>query len=41
LGAVIGFAWLPKYPFWAIIIIAACFFVIWALTTHDITLDNE
>jgi hypothetical protein len=35
------FAWLPWYPVWAIIIITANVFVIWALTVHgrDITAD--
>jgi len=37
----IGFAWLPWYPIWAIIIIAVSFTVIWALTAHgrDIATD--
>ena len=34
LAAVVGFAWLPWYPFWAILIVAASFAVIWALTAH-------
>jgi len=29
-----GFAWLPWYPLWAILIIAASITVIWALTAH-------
>jgi hypothetical protein len=38
-AALIGFAWLPWYPIWAIIIVATSFFVMWALTAHgrDIT----
>jgi hypothetical protein len=34
-----NFAWLPYYPIWAIIVIAICIAVIWALTAHgrDIT----
>ncbi len=31
---VANFAWLPYYPFWSIVIIATCAFVIWALTAH-------
>ena len=39
LWALVGFAWLPWYPVWAILIVAAAFFVIWALKVHgrDIT----
>jgi hypothetical protein len=29
-----GFAWLPYFPFWAILFIVASAFVIWALTVH-------
>lgn len=29
-----NFAWLPWYPLWAIIMITANVFVIWALTAH-------
>ena len=32
--AIVGFAWLPWYPVWAILIIMAAIFVIWALTVH-------
>ena len=32
--ALVGFAWLPWYPVWAILIIMAAIFVIWALTVH-------
>ena len=36
-----GFAWLPYYPVWAILIIVLAVAVIWALTTHgrDVTRD--
>ncbi len=39
--AFVGFAWLPWYPVWAILIVAASVFVIWALTAHgrDIARD--
>ena len=30
----VNFAWLPWYPFWSILLIAAGGFVIWALTVH-------
>ena len=29
-----NFAWLPWYPLWSILMIAAGGFVIWALTVH-------
>lgn len=31
---VVNFSWLPWYPFWSIIMIAAGVLVIWALTVH-------
>ena len=34
LSALVGFAWLPWYPIWGIIIIAMAVSVIWALTVH-------
>ena len=34
LWAIVAFAWLPWYPFWAILFIAAAISVIWALTVH-------
>jgi hypothetical protein len=39
LTTLVGFAWVPWYPVWAILIIAAAISVIWALTAHgrDIT----
>jgi hypothetical protein len=33
-AALVGFAWLPWYPVWAILFIAVSIFVIWALTVH-------
>jgi hypothetical protein len=41
ISAVTGFAWLPWYPVWGIIIIAIAVSVIWALTAHgrDIARD--
>jgi vacuolar-type H+-ATPase subunit I/STV1 len=39
LSAIAAFAWLPYFPVWAIVIIAAAVSVIWALTAHgrDVT----
>jgi len=39
LATLIGFAWLPWYPVWAILFIVAAITVIWALTAHgrDVT----
>jgi len=39
IAALVGFAWLPWYPIWAIIFIAVSVAIIWALTAHghDIT----
>lgn len=39
ISIILGFAWVPWYPVWAILIIVAGVFVIWALTVHgrDIT----
>lgn len=34
LSIVANFAWLPWYPWWSIVMIAAGAFVIWALTVH-------
>ena len=34
ISAFVGFAWLPWYPVWAIILIVASVGVIWALTAH-------
>ena len=42
LSALVGFAWLPWYPIWGIILVTTAFFVIWALTLHgkDVTKFN-
>jgi hypothetical protein len=39
LSALVGFSWIPWYPFWAILIVTASFFVMWALIAHgrDVT----
>jgi hypothetical protein len=34
ISAVAGFAWLPWYPVWGIVIVAIAVSVIWALTVH-------
>ena len=34
ISAVLSFAWLPWYPIWAVLMITADVFVIWALTAH-------
>jgi hypothetical protein len=34
ISALVGFFWIPWYPFWAILIVAVSFFVIWALVAH-------
>lgn len=34
ISIILGFAWVPWYPVWAILIILAGVFVIWALTVH-------
>ncbi|MDF2731046.1 MAG: hypothetical protein K0T01_2835 [Acidimicrobiia bacterium] len=34
LSILINFAWLPYYPIWGLVMIAANAFVIWALTAH-------
>ena len=33
-SAIVGFAWLPFYPVWGIVIVAIAISVIWALTAH-------
>ena len=33
-SAVVGFAWLPWYPIWGIVIVVIAVSVIWALTVH-------
>jgi hypothetical protein len=39
LAAIVAFAWIPLYPVWALMLVAASIAVIWALTAHgrDIT----
>jgi hypothetical protein len=34
ISAIAGFAWLPYYPVWGIIIVAMAVSVVWALTAH-------
>ena len=34
LSIIVNFVWLPYYPWWALLIIAFDFFVIWAVTAH-------
>ena len=34
ISAVVGFAWLPWYPIWGILIVVIAVSVIWALTVH-------
>jgi hypothetical protein len=34
ISAFVGFAWLPWYPVWGIVIIAVAITIIWALTAH-------
>jgi hypothetical protein len=34
ISALIGFAWLPWYPLWGLMIIFVAITIIWALTTH-------
>ena len=34
LSALVAFAWLPYYPFWALLFVALSVGVIWALTVH-------
>ena len=34
ISAVVGFAWLPWYPVWGILIVVIAVSVIWALTMH-------
>jgi hypothetical protein len=41
LSAIAGFAWLPYYPVWGIVIIAIAVSVIWALTAHGRDIDAE
>ena len=34
ISAVVGFAWLPWYPIWGVLIVLVAVSVIWALTVH-------
>ena len=34
LSALVGFAWLPYYPAWGIVIILVAISIVWALTVH-------
>jgi hypothetical protein len=34
LSMLANFVWLPRYPFWALVVIAIDVFVIWALCSH-------
>ena len=34
ISAVAGFAWMPYFPVWGVIIVAMAIAVIWALTAH-------
>jgi hypothetical protein len=34
ISAIVGFAWLPWYPVWGIVIVSIAVSVIWALTAH-------
>lgn len=40
-ATLVGFAWLPWYPVWAIIIVAVSVTVIWALTAHGRDITTE
>jgi uncharacterized membrane protein len=40
-SAVAGFAWLPYYPVWGVIIVAIAVSVIWALTAHGRDVAND
>lgn len=41
LSVLANFAWLPWYPLWAIIMITANVFVIWALTAHGRDIEQR
>ena len=41
LSGLIAFAWLPAYPVWGVILVAASVFVIWALTVHGRDLADQ
>ena len=40
-SAIVNFAFIPVYPFWSIVIIAMCVFVIYALTVHGSEISEE
>jgi hypothetical protein len=42
LSGIAAFSWLPYYPVWAILLIAAAIAVVWALTTHgrDVIIES-
>ena len=40
LSIIANFLWLPYYPWWALLIIAFDFFVIWAVTAHGRDLSD-
>ena len=39
ISAVVGFAWLPWYPIWGVLIVVVAVSVIWALTVHGRDVD--
>ena len=39
-SAVANFMWLPHYPLWSILVIAADVAIIWALTAHGRAIDH-
>ena len=43
ISGIAAFSWLPYYPVWGILMIAAAIAVIWALTTHgrDVTTETR
>ena len=41
ISALLGFAWLPWYPVWGVVIIAIAVSVIWALTAHGRDIDAD
>jgi hypothetical protein len=41
ISAVAGFAWLPYYPVWGVVMVAIAVSVIWALTAHGRDITDE
>jgi hypothetical protein len=41
ISAIAGFAWIPYYPVWGVVIIAIAISVIWALTAHGRDIAEE